>query len=359
MAFSYLFGPVASGRLGMSLGLDLLGRRVCSMDCLYCEVGRTEEMTVRRAPYVPARLLLAELEQWREENTKFPDHVTLGGEGEPCLNSEMEAIIHGCHRILPGVPVAVLTNSTLLADEAVRGELALADVVLPSLDSLVEHEFKTLNRPCGGLRAKDIAEALLRFRHMFHGGIFLEILLAQGINDSEENLALLVKYVQRLAPDRVDVTTLSRPGAYAAARAVDRDILTHWSAILTTAAGLPARTADGKGTLVDSASPGSDFGGGKDVPAATRPHGENQLGSGLIPRRDQATATDMVARSLERRPQTASQLAHSLALPPEQVDAALSRLLLDGVVHRVGRTGMETPTDSARTDTAEPFYSCQ
>ncbi len=326
MAFTYIFGPVASSRLGRSLGLDLLGKRICSMDCLYCEVGRTDELTLVRAPYVPADVLLEELEQWRDGNTIFPDHVTLGGAGEPCLNSELGAIIRGCRRILPEVPVAVLTNSTLMADPAVREELALADVVLPSLDSLVEEEFNKLNRPCGGLTAAGIAESLLQFRRMFGGKIFLEILLAQGVNDSEENLALLREFVTRLGPDRVDVTTLSRPGAYPVARPVAPEVRERWCGEFATFCPQERETP---GTVFLRTGQRAD-------------HVE----------RDQKTVADMVARSLRRRPQTPGQLALSLALPLERVEHALAVLLHEGIIHSA--QGM-----TEHPETHEPFYSCQ
>ncbi len=103
MPLAHVFGPVASGRLGRSLGLDLLGGRVCSMDCLYCEVGATDVHTCERAPYVPARVLLDELARWRDAEAAIRlDHVTLGGSGEPCLNSDLARIIAGCRDILPG-----------------------------------------------------------------------------------------------------------------------------------------------------------------------------------------------------------------------------------------------------------------
>lgn len=329
MTFTYIFGPVTSSRLGNSLGLDLLGRRVCSMDCLYCEVGITDTLTLERKPYVSADTILAELTQWRAEHDFLPDHVTLGGAGEPTLNSDMSDIIRGCRHIMPEVPVAVLTNSTLMTDEAVCEELALADVVLPSLDSLVQNEFNSLNRPCGGLGAADIAESLLRFRAMYSGKIFLEILLAQGINDSEENLSLLREFVATLSPDRVDVTTLSRPGAYPIAKAVPADVRKRWCSELGTACGYSAEAPDAvflrTGQRADMVE------------------------------RDRKTVTDMIARSLRRRPQTAGQLALSLSLSLEKVESSLNSLMQQGVVHVADSAHVQQDGP----DTGGPFYSCQ
>ena len=223
--FRYVFGPVMSGRLGRSLGLDLLGRRVCSMNCVYCESGPLQTLTLTRKPYVPADELLAELAAWEARRLARgeprPDVVTLGGLGEPTLNSDLPAIIAGVRKILPGVPVAVLTNASLMTDPQVRRELAEADIVLPSLDSLEPGEFGRVNRPHRGVDPAAVARGILEFRGHFGGRLWLEILLVAGVNDSAENLARLTGFCRELGPDRVDVVTLTRPGTEADARAVD------------------------------------------------------------------------------------------------------------------------------------------
>lgn len=325
MDFTYIFGPVASSRLGLSLGLDLLGQRVCSMDCLYCEVGRTDNLTLARAPYVSADVLLAELTRWKNEQHATPDHITLGGAGEPCLNSELGKIIDGCHFLFPQIPVAVLTNGTLLSDDAVCAELRKADVVLPSMDSLVEEEFLQLNRPCGGLNAAQIAEDLLAFNKTYDGKIFLEILLVKGINDSEENQALLHDFVRRLTPDRVDVTTLSRPGAYPVAKPVAKDVKKAW--------------CDALNSCIGSEFPGTVF-------FRTGQRAD-------LVERDLEAATDMVLRSLQRRPQMPSQLAMALSLPLEKVEAVIEILLLHKTIY------CSENKDSTFADAQEPFYTCQ
>jgi len=288
MAYRYVFGPVFSGRLGLSLGLDLLGSKTCSMDCVYCEVGATDELTVLRRPYVPAADILAELEAGVAEGHET-EYVTLGGSGEPCLNSEMGAVIAGIRRILPGKRVAVLTNATHLTDPAVREELQGADVVLPSLDSLVPEEFRRINRAAKTVNPLDIAEGLLTFRQEYTGKIFLEVLLAAGYNDSRENLERLREFVSRLRPDRVDVTTLSRPGTLAEAKAVDADTLAAWRRELGAGAQEQHRKAEAKDA-------------------------------------DPENAAQMILASLARRPQTVLQLAAGLGLTETSVMAGLKRL---------------------------------
>jgi len=332
-SYRYIFGPVLSGRLGRSLGLDLLGFRVCSMNCVYCESGPLTRLTLERARYVPASELLAELTRFeaarRESGEALPDVITLGGLGEPTLNSDLPAIIDGVRRLFPGVPVAVLTNATLMADPQVRAELARADMVLPSLDSLVPEEFAAVNRAHPGLDPKAIAEGILAFRNDSQAKgtkLFLEILLVAGINDSQRNLELLADYCNRLQPDRVDVVTLSRPGTRPDARAVDKDTLVRWRERLRVAQVAPADGA----TLAEREKNGQEQSGGMQP---------DELRARLL-------------ASLARRPQTGAQLAEALLADQGAVTAALRELLeagrialrqQDGQDYYQARTEQPTP----------------
>lgn len=300
MAFRFVFGPVRSGRLGLSLGLDLLGDAICSFDCVYCEVGPTRVLTTERAAYVPARDILNELTRWRDAAggpAGLPEVVTLGGSGEPCLNSEIGEIIAGVRRILPGIPVAVLTNSAHLADPGVRRDLAGADVVLPSLDTLVPREMHRLNRCAAGLDPQVLMDGLLAFRAEFAGRIWLEVLLAQGYNDSTGNLEALRDFIPRLRPDRVDVVTLTRPGTLPGVRPVDPEVLEAW------------RTALGAAT-------GAERAGNQDRQA--------------VPGPDAPDAAERILASARRRPQTAEQLASALRLPLGRVHEVLGGLVDSG-----------------------------
>jgi len=304
-ALRYIFGPVLSGRLGRSLGLDLLGRRVCTMNCVYCESGKLETLTLDRAAYVPAAVVLGELERWdqgrKDRGEPLPDAATLGGLGEPTLNVDMPEIIAGIRRILPGVPVAVLTNASLMSDPAVRAELARADMILPSMDSLVPEEFRAVNRAHPGLDPNAIADGILRFRKDYQSRMYLEILLAAGINDSARNLELLAAFCKELQPDRVDVVTLSRPGTESFARPVDAETLARWRGRLCSL----ARPRNG---LAGAAEKGQKHAG------AFRP---DDLESSIL-------------ASLARRPQTAAQLAAALLAPEDQVRGVVMRLAEHG-----------------------------
>jgi wyosine [tRNA(Phe)-imidazoG37] synthetase (radical SAM superfamily) len=324
--FRYVFGPVLSGRLGRSLGLDLLGARICSMNCVYCESGPLERMTLSRAPYVPAAALLAELRAWEAGRVKrgepLPDVVTLGGMGEPTLNSEMPQIIEGVRSTLPGVPVAVLTNASLMTDPSVRAELARADMVLPSLDSLVPEEFARVNRGHPGLDPASIAGGVLAFRRESAAKLYLEVLLSAGVNDSARNLELLTEYCGQLKPDRVDVVTLSRPGTEAWARPVDAATLARWREAL----GACAVSCIGEG-------PGL---------AGSAEKGQEQPGDMSL-----AEARSRIQASLARRPQTAAQLSSALLAEPSLVERALSELLSQGLAEEVRRDAVEKGVNAA------------
>ena len=353
--YRYVFGPVMSGRLGRSLGLDLLGARVCSMNCVYCESGPLEQLTLVRRAYVPARELLAELERWeaarQAAGEALPEVVTLGGLGEPTLNSDLPAIIDGVRRLLPGVPVAVLTNASLMADPQVRAELAKADMLLPSLDALAPEEFALVNRAHPGLDPKAIADGILAFQEHSralrkdsqarHTKLFLEILLVAGVNDSERNLELLAAFCNRLQPDRVDVVTLSRPGTEALARAVDPATLARWRERLAGQADLAAQAGE-RGNARERAG---DIAGSR--LAQSGKNGHKQSG-GLQPEEIRAR----LLASLARRPQTGAQLAEALLADRDVVSAVLAELLgagriavrqQDGQDYYQARTAQPTP----------------
>ena len=120
--YKYLFGPVPSRRLGMSLGVDLVPKKVCSLDCVYCEVGKTSKLTSERKEYVLFDRVVEELKNYFENNPD-PDFLTFSGSGEPTLNSRLGEVIAFIKEIRPDIPVAVLTNGTLLSDKGVQEEL--------------------------------------------------------------------------------------------------------------------------------------------------------------------------------------------------------------------------------------------
>jgi len=224
--YKYLFGPVPSRRLGMSLGVDLVPHKVCSLNCIYCECGRTTNLTTKRKEYVPFDEVIKELEHFMNNNPA-PDYITFSGSGEPTLNSRIGDVLQYIKSNHPDILVAVLTNGTLFSDKQVRSELLSADVVLPSLDTASDSTFYKINRPFHSININDYIKGLEEFRKEFKGKIWLEVLIIPGYNDSEPDLKLLKKAFIKIMPDSIQLNSLDRPGVIPDIRAAGKDELQH------------------------------------------------------------------------------------------------------------------------------------
>jgi wyosine [tRNA(Phe)-imidazoG37] synthetase (radical SAM superfamily) len=211
MTYQYLFGPVPSRRLGMSLGVDLVPHKVCSLNCIYCECGKTTRLTLDRTEYVPVDVVLSELLDYFDHHPP-PDYVTFSGAGEPTLNRRFGEVLLFLKDRWPDIPVAVLTNGSLLSDPVVRSELMPADLVLPSLDAATEGAFQRIDRPSRQIRLVDYIQGLVDFSAAFSGVIWLEVFILPGINDDIDNLKAMKVAIERIRPDRVQLNTLDRPG---------------------------------------------------------------------------------------------------------------------------------------------------
>ena len=218
--YKYLFGPVPSRRLGMSLGVDLVPKKVCSLDCVYCEVGHTTKLTTERKEYILYAKVKEELKHYFS-NSPDPDYITFSGSGEPTLNSRIGDVLQFIKTKKPNIPVAVLTNGTLFYDKQVRAELLDADIVLPSLDAAINASFNKINRPAKNLSIDKYINGLIDFRKEFPGKIWLEVLIIPGYNDSKQDLDALKKAIHKIAPDQIQLNTLDRPGTIAEIRAAN------------------------------------------------------------------------------------------------------------------------------------------
>lgn len=212
--YQYLFGPVPSRRLGMSLGIDLVPRKVCSLDCVYCEVGKTTKLTLERKEYILFDKVVSELSHYFKNNPD-PDYITFSGSGEPTLNSRIGDVLKFIKQNKPEIPVAVLTNGTLLFDPEVRAELRGADVVLPSLDAATHPIFDKINRPVPGFGIEQYIQGLIDFRKEFSGKIWLEIFILPGFNLEEMELKKMEQAIIKINPDSIQLNTLDRPGTVA------------------------------------------------------------------------------------------------------------------------------------------------
>jgi wyosine [tRNA(Phe)-imidazoG37] synthetase (radical SAM superfamily) len=224
--YKYLFGPVPSRRLGMSLGIDLIPKKVCSLDCVYCEVGKTTKLTTDRLEYVKYDKVIAELRDFMSSNPKI-DYITFSGSGEPTLNSRIGDVLNFVKENYPNVKTAVLTNGTLLSDKKLRQDLLEADVILPSLDAAGQEAFVKINRPAAGIVLQDYIQGIIDLRKEYRGKIWLEVLFLKGYNDSEDELIRLKEAIEKIKPDSVQLNTLDRPGTVDGLIALTKEELQH------------------------------------------------------------------------------------------------------------------------------------
>ena len=218
---TYIFGPVPSRRLGFSLGVDLVPYKVCTLDCVYCQINRTTLKTTERKPYVPAQTLLAGLKHRLEEGV-HPDVITLTGSGEPTLNIALGELIDGI-RTLTSFEIAVMTNGTLFYREDVRSECAKADIVLPSLDAALADIYENVNRPHPDLTVERQIKGLEAFRNEFTGRLWLEIFLVDNLNTGLHHVQALQRAINRIRPDKVQLNTAVRPTTEANISSLSRE----------------------------------------------------------------------------------------------------------------------------------------
>lgn len=219
MKTQHIFGPVPSRRLGISLGLDIIPFKTCSLDCLYCECGPTNHLTIARQSFFPPQQVIDELQSILPTIPHL-DYITFSGSGEPTLNAELGWLIKEIKKIST-VPVAVLTNGTLFYLDDVRNDVRLADVILPSLDAATAAAFASINQPHAGLELERIINGLAALRDEFPGKIWLEIFIVKGVNDQAKEIVALREAMLRIKPDKIQLNTLDRPPAYAGIESAD------------------------------------------------------------------------------------------------------------------------------------------
>jgi len=296
----YLFGPVPSRRLGISLGVDLVPHKVCSMNCVYCEVGKTTNLTIERREYVPIDGVIEELNNYLSQNPKL-DFITFSGQGEPTLNSGLEKVINFIKSSYPHYKVALITNGTLFWDKNVRNEVQKADVLLPSLDAVSKMTFLKLNRPNKNLQIDQIIEGLITLRKEFKGKIYLEIFFVPGLNDTESELNLLKSAIQKIKPDIIQLNTLDRPGTENWVKSLPREKLDQ---IVNFFQPLP-------------------------VEIISNPKARKQIQS------FNQNISDQILETIKRRPVTDKDLSQILNLHLNELNKYLSELIDDGKIESI------------------------
>jgi len=202
---------VPSRRLGLSCGIDIAPLKVCTLDCIYCQLGKTVQTTTERKDYIPIEPVLTELKEALAEGMEA-DYITIAGSGEPTLNSRLGELIDGIKK-LTNIPIAILTNGTLLSRADVRADCSKADVVMPSLDAGDEQTFQKINRPDRVISIEKLISGLCALRKEFAGRIWLEVFFVEGVNTGIEQIARIKEAIELINPDKVHLNTAVRPTA--------------------------------------------------------------------------------------------------------------------------------------------------
>lgn len=223
-SYQYLFGPVPSRRVGISLGVDLVPHKTCSLNCVYCECGSTTHLTMERKEYIPTKAVILELIHFLNSEPKL-DYITFSGSGEPTLHSRIGEIIRFLKINFPSYKIALLTNGTLFYQSDLREEVKTIDLILPSLDAASDYVFRKLNRPIQKLNLQTIIKGLVELRSVFSGELWLEIFIVRGLNDIDAEINLIRDAIHRIKPDRVQLNTLDRPGTEDWVQYASKDVL--------------------------------------------------------------------------------------------------------------------------------------
>jgi len=207
----HIYGPVPSRRLGRSLGVDIIPFKTCTLDCIYCQLGKTTSKTVQRKEYVPVDDILSELKTFLDTGIQA-DYITIGGSGEPTLHNGLNRLIAGIKKLTP-ISVAILTNGTLFYLPEVRADCLDADVILPSLDAGDQKTFEKINRPHDQITFERLVDGLCALRREYEGQIWLEVFFIEHFNTDSTQVAKLAEAIQRIGPDKVHLNTAVRPTA--------------------------------------------------------------------------------------------------------------------------------------------------
>jgi wyosine [tRNA(Phe)-imidazoG37] synthetase (radical SAM superfamily) len=219
----YTYGPVPSRRLGLSLGVDIVTPKVCTLDCVYCQLGRTTRKSAVREDFVDIGVVLREIREKVEAGLRA-DYITIGGSGEPTLNARLGDLIDGI-RALTRIPVAILTNGTLFYRADVRADCAKADVVMPTLAAGEAAVFAAVNRPTRDITIEKLISGLRAFRREFTGQIWLEVFLVADVNTDPAQIEKIRNFIEQIQPEKVHLNTAVRPPAEPEVRAVPRETM--------------------------------------------------------------------------------------------------------------------------------------
>lgn len=251
---NFVFGPVPSRRLGQSLGIDPIPLKTCNWNCTYCQLGRSNPIVTERREYFPREQIIAEFENiMLSREAKEIDWVTLVGSGETTLHAGIGWLIRRVKALTP-LPLAVITNGSLLYLPEVRLDLSAADAVLPSLDAGNPALYRKINRPHPTASFDQLIDGMVAFRNEYCGKLWVEVMLVRGLNDTEQAMSEIAAILAAIRPDEVDLVQPHRPAVEISVLPPDDDGLLRARSILGTIAKV-VHPAIGRFELRGSAAP--------------------------------------------------------------------------------------------------------
>ncbi len=223
---SLVFGPVPSRRLGKSLGINNIPPKECTYACIYCQLGNTLKLEIKRRDFYSTKEIIEEVENHLKKIDKYGnqiDYLTFVPDGEPTLDLNLGESISALRRF--GIKLAVITNSSLIDDVKVRTNLSKADWVSLKIDTVDEKTWHEINRPHGQLNFKSIINGMEMFSNDFKSFLATETMLIKNINDSDEELEATAKFIKSLNPNKSYISIPTRPPAENNVFAPDAEII--------------------------------------------------------------------------------------------------------------------------------------
>lgn len=240
-----LFGPINSRRFGRSLGIDLSpSKKQCNFDCVYCEL-KAQKPQEKQDEIVSVEEIILEVQGALEKNVPF-DFLTLTANGEPSLYPHLDELISSLRKIAKDKKLLILSNGTVVLDQDKFNTLLKLDVVKFSLDSAISKTFYRIDRALKNINLEKMIEKMAEFKTQFKGDLVMEILVVKDLNDNEEEFIALNQALAKIAPLRVDLSTIDRPPAYAVKKISEERLLELSKLITSTPVLLPKRHYEGK-----------------------------------------------------------------------------------------------------------------
>ncbi|MBS3741056.1 MAG: radical SAM protein [Candidatus Cloacimonetes bacterium] len=224
MNYKHLFGPVPSRRIGVSLGIDLVPYKTCTYDCVYCECGKTTNLTIKRKEYVPTNEILQELEDFLKKEPEL-DYITFSGSGEPTLHIGIGRIVDFLKTKYAQYKIALLTNGALLYDKNVQNAIMDVDLIMPSFDAYSSGIITEINQPANEFDAEQYRKGFKEFFDRYEGNVNVEVFIVKGINDNKEEIKKIDDFLSTINIDMIQLNTMDRPGTENWVESVSREEL--------------------------------------------------------------------------------------------------------------------------------------